>query len=110
MKKELKGFAIGVTAAALAMGSMAYAKTGSEMIEAAYNNVKIYVDGLLVNPKDGNGNTVEPFISNGTTYLPVRAVADALGKEVNWDQETSSVILGNKNYDWLDQMDFRIQI
>lgn len=106
MKKELKGFVIGMTAAALAMGSIAYAKTGSEMIEAAYNNVKIYVDGLLVDPKDGNGDTVEPFISNGTTYLPVRAVADALGKEVSWDQETSSVILGNRNYDWLDQMSF----
>ena len=104
MKKEVKGFIVGVTTAIFAVSGMAYAKTGSEMIEAAYNNVKIYIDGLLIDPKDPNGNTVEPFISNGTTYLPVRAVANAFGKEVDWDAETSSVIIGERNYDWLDQM------
>ncbi len=104
MKKEVKGFIVGVTTAIFAVSGMAYAKTGSEMIEAAYNNVKIYIDGLLLDPKDPNGDTVEPFVSNGTTYLPVRAVADAFGKEVDWDGETSSVIIGERDYDWLDQM------
>ena len=30
---------------------------------------------------------------DGTTYLPVRAVADALGLEVTWDQERQTVAL-----------------
>ncbi|MBQ9997667.1 MAG: hypothetical protein IJP19_01465, partial [Clostridia bacterium] len=32
---------------------------------------------------------------NGTTYLPVRAVASALGMDVDWDGNTSTVILSN---------------
>ena len=94
MKKEFKGFVLGVVASSIAIGGMAYAKTGSETIEAAYNNIKIYIDGVLLNPKDGNGNTVEPFIADGTTYLPVRAVGEAVGKQVTWDGATSSVYLG----------------
>lgn len=95
MKKELKGFAVGVIAASIAAGSIAYARTGSELIEAAYNNIKIYIDGILLSPKDPDGNTVEPFIYNGTTYLPVRAIGEAVGKQVTWDGATSSVYLGN---------------
>lgn len=94
MKKELKGFTLGVIAASIAAGSIAYARTGSEFIEAVYNDIKIYVDGILINPKDPDGNAVEPFIYNGTTYLPVRAVGEAVGKQVSWDGATNSVYLG----------------
>ena len=48
-----------------------------------YDNIKIFMDGEEVTPKDGNGQSVEPFIYNGTTYLPVRAVSNAIGKEVS---------------------------
>ena len=37
---------------------------------------------------------MEPFIYNGTTFLPVRAISEALGKEVEWDGPTSSVYIG----------------
>ncbi len=56
--------------------------------------VNIYVDDVKLNPVDGNGKPVEVFIYNGTTYLPVRAVAQAVGKDVVWDGKTSSVYLG----------------
>lgn len=63
------------------------------------------MDGELVDPKDANGQTVEPFIYNGTTYLPVRAVGSAIGKEVNWDGVEKVVYLGAKPgnvENWLD--------
>lgn len=37
---------------------------------------------------------VEPFTVNGTTYLPVRAIGEALGKDVKWDGETKTVYVG----------------
>lgn len=61
-----------------------------------YNDIKICIDGNYITPKDAGGNVVEPFIINGTTYLPVRAVASALGKEVDWDGNTRTVFLGEK--------------
>ena len=52
------------------------------------------MDGKTFTPKDVTGKVVDPFIVDGTTYLPVRAVAEALGKEVSWDSETRTVSLG----------------
>lgn len=51
------------------------------------NDIKLY-------PKDANGNPVEVFAYNGTTYLPVRAIAEALNVAVYWDGKTRSVYLG----------------
>lgn len=96
MKNTLKGYLIGVLSTILLIGSVAYAASNTKTIEALYNNIKIYVDGVKIDPKDANGNTVEPFIYNGTTYLPVRAVGEAIGKTVTWDGATQSVYLGEK--------------
>lgn len=41
--------------------------------------------------KDGNGNVVYPVIINGSTYLPVRAVATMMGADITWDKATSTV-------------------
>ena len=72
------------------------AASRTKTIDVTYSDIKIYVDGKLAALKDVTGTTVEPFIYNGTTYLPVRAVSEALGKEVGWDGETSSVFIGEQ--------------
>ncbi len=56
-----------------------------------YDGIKIMLDGKTITPKDANGNTVEPFTISGTTYLPVRAIANALGINVTWDGATKTV-------------------
>ena len=56
-----------------------------------YRDIKITLDGQTVLPTDASGNYVEPFILDGTTYLPVRGVAGALGLGVTWDAETNTV-------------------
>ena len=96
MKKRLQGLIAGVLIGVIITGGTVFAKNGSEMIEAFYNNIKIYVDGVHIEPKDASGKAVEPFIYNGTTYLPVRAVGEAIGKTVTWDGTTQSVYLGEK--------------
>lgn len=65
-----------------------------ETIEVDYLDIKLVVNGKEVTPKDANGNVVEPFAYSGTTYLPVRAVGEALGKTVRWEGETKTVHLG----------------
>ncbi len=96
MNKRLQGFVAGILCCVLFAGISVFAKNTSETIQALYKDIKIYVDGVKINPKDANGNTVEPFIYNGTTYLPVRAVGEAINKQVTWDGATSSVYLGKK--------------
>lgn len=68
-----------------------------EKIDVIYNNIKLVVDGKPVAfGKNESGKQIEPFIYNGTTYLPVRAVGEALGKKVNWDGKTQTVYIGEK--------------
>lgn len=57
--------------------------------------IRIVIDGQELHPTDVNGNAVSPMIYNGTTYLPVRAVASALGKAVYWDGPSYTVYLGD---------------
>ena len=63
---------------------------------SAYLNYGITVkyNGDVQVLKDANGNRVYPISYEGTTYLPVRAVANLLGIEVNWDGATNTVWLG----------------
>lgn len=96
MKKErrkgiLQGAAIALISVFL-IGT-AFAASGAVNISVTYSDVKIVVDGKTITPKDADGNVVEPFIYNGTTYLPVRAVGDAFGKTVEWDAGTKTVKL-----------------
>lgn len=78
-----------------ALATTVMATVGSRTVELAYNNIKILLNGKSVVPTDANGNAVEPFIIDGTTYLPVRAVATALGMNVGWDGATNTVLLDN---------------
>ena len=106
MKKRLQKLIAGVLVGAVVIGGASFAKQSSESINVTYDNIKILIDGKEYKPTDANGKAVEPFIYNGTTYLPVRAIANAFDKDVDWEAQTSTVTLGSKNYDWLDQMGY----
>jgi hypothetical protein len=96
---SMKSFAIAITAAFLisTMVIPAFASSQKKTITVTMGGIKIYIDGNIQVPKDVNGNTVEPIIYNGTTYLPVRALTGMLtDKEVAWDQEKQSVYIGTQ--------------
>ena len=60
-----------------------------------YNDIKIIIDGQLIQPTDDQGNAVYPFIVDGTVYLPFRAVAGALGCDAAWDGSSATVTLNS---------------
>ncbi len=62
---------------------------------AVGKDITLSVDGTKVT-KDSNGKAVTPFTSDGVTYVPVRAVAEALGKDVTWDATTATVKIADK--------------
>lgn len=88
--QRMKDVCLGATVAALVMGAApaAYAKVANIDIPVMFNNIKIVVDGKELKTDK------EPFIYEGTTYLPVRAVGEAVGKNVTWDAASKTVILG----------------
>lgn len=56
-------------------------------------DVKLTVDGQAVSLTDAAGNAVQPFTYNGTTYVPIRAVADYLGAGVHYNSSTKTANL-----------------
>ena len=93
MKKRsfISGFLFALTLVSLI--SSAAATIGRQTAELDYNDIDVTLNGQAVVLADANGNPVEPFAINGTTYLPVRAIANALGLTVGWNQDTTTVTL-----------------
>ncbi|MCL2838170.1 MAG: stalk domain-containing protein [Oscillospiraceae bacterium] len=60
-----------------------------------HTGINVYVDGRRLNMRDAQGNRVEAGIFEGTTYLPVRAIAEAFGTPIYWDGPTWTVFLGS---------------
>ena len=99
MKRDLfKGAIMGsaLTAAVLTFMTAPTAANSRQTLDVAYRDIAVYVDGVKITPRDASGNIVEPFIYNGTTFLPVRAVASAFGFPVEWDGARSSVYIGKR--------------
>jgi hypothetical protein len=95
-KLQVKGFVVGMLVMFMLSGGAVYATSRTQNISISFNGIRLVVNGELVTPRDGAGNVVEPFIWNGTTYLPVRAIANALGLEVDWDSNTQTVSIGGQ--------------
>lgn len=60
---------------------------------AAEGDVTVELDGVPVDCKNANGVEVPPILIDGTTYLPVRAIANALNLTVSWDDATKTVFI-----------------
>ena len=95
MKQRLQGIVAGLTIGSILTAGAAFAKSLTETIEVTYDNIRIRSDGLDCETKDANGNSVEPFIFNGSTYVPIRAVSEALGKKVLWDDKEKVVYISD---------------
>ena len=94
---------IGIVITLALIGTFSFASQHSEYVERFYNNIKITLNGIIIEPKDANGNVFEPFIIDGTTYLPVRTIGNALELKVNWDENSNTIELideqVNKQFD-----------
>ena len=97
MKQKCKGLFLGILIGTTVFTATGFASNDTVQKELAYRNINIVVDGNEITPTDANGNYVEPFIMDGTTYLPVRAVANAFGKDVSWDDTTNTVSIKNQS-------------
>ncbi|MCL2566256.1 MAG: stalk domain-containing protein [Defluviitaleaceae bacterium] len=60
-----------------------------QILQAIRGNITISLDGVNLNLAEED----RPVIIDGRTFLPVRALADSLGLNVDWDGATETVIL-----------------
>lgn len=84
MKKELKGFVSGFLAASLCAGMVAFAAN----YEAVTAGFKVFVNGEEFH------SDPPALVVEGRTYLPLRAMGDALGVPVNWNDALGQAEVG----------------
>ena len=76
------------------IGGVVYAKTTLKEIKAYLNyEIAIKLDGEEQTMYDANGNRVYPVTYNGTTYVPVRAISEAMGMDASFNSATRTVQL-----------------
>ncbi|MCD8374087.1 MAG: copper amine oxidase N-terminal domain-containing protein [Oscillospiraceae bacterium] len=89
MKRKIIPIISGALAMLLAGTSAVTALAASGAIQIEVNPISVLVDGEVFQPKDANGDDVMLFTYNGTTYAPLRALAEAYGLEVGYDEENN---------------------
>ena len=92
MSKRFQGLIIGILVGVIISGSTAIA--ANKKLDAFYNNIKLVIDGKEFVARDGNGAVIEPFIIDGTTYMPVRAMGVAFNKALYWDGANYTAYIG----------------
>lgn len=97
MKTGSKKIIAGITILVLLLSSASsvFASNGQNFLEVYYKDIKVELNGKIIDLKDADGNRVEPFISDGTTYLPIRAIGSALGFNVAWNSTTNTAVLSS---------------
>ncbi|NEW04787.1 copper amine oxidase N-terminal domain-containing protein [Paenibacillus sp. SYP-B3998] len=67
---------------------------GIEKIQAYLNHdIKFTVNGKAWTPKDDEGVVLAPVILNGTSYLPIKAVAQAVNGQAQWNDDTKTIVI-----------------
>ena len=57
------------------------------------DGIGITLNGARFTPRDAAGKQVPVFLYNGTTYVPVRAISEAMGMDVSFNSATRTVQL-----------------
>lgn len=93
MKKKISV----MTACILGIGCIAVGASAVGVIQQVQSELRpdfsIVIDGKEQTFKNAQGETVYPLLYDGTTYLPVRAIGNMMGKTVYWYEDEKRIEL-----------------
>lgn len=90
--KKIKIFLIGLLAGCMLMtATPALANSITQKIDVIFNSVQVQVNGEKID--------ASTILYDGSTYLPMRKVVEAVGKDVEWNQETKTANIVEKTKD-----------
>lgn len=91
MKDKLKGLVMGIGIGAMLTGTAAFA-ADSTSIDVYFKNITFLFDGAQKQPAPDQ----KAFIYDGTTYVPLRFVGEALNQEVDYNGDTETITVDHK--------------
>lgn len=92
---RVKSFIAGVifTITVILIGGSVMAAIRHSNIGVYFQDIKILYHGKEVAIRDENNALAEPFMYNGRAYIPIRGVAEAFGKTVDWDTSSKRAMI-----------------
>ena len=111
-KKKIMLIIITTLLISMLLATTVYAAWVDKNIKASYRNVKIFANGKPVKID----KAYEPFITNingnPTTFVPLRALSEMLGKEVKWTQKDYRIDINDKEtlVDPVEHANLQIQL
>lgn len=91
MKGNIKSFICGMLVMGVISSAAVIAADNWQSINVLPNTIKVVVNGKEVQ--------ADNFLYNDTTYLPIRAVSEALKMDVQYDNATSTATISEKKED-----------
>ena len=88
-----KGFGSGLVLTVLIAALCVTATATSKRSIQVEDGIGITLNGARFTPRDAAGKQVPVFLYNGTTYVPVRAISEAMGMDVSFNSATRTVQL-----------------
>lgn len=86
-----------LTAGILCAAGIAVGASATGIIQKVQSELRpdftVKIDGEVRTFKNANGDVVYPMLYEGTTYLPVRAIGEIMGKTVYWYEDQKMVEL-----------------
>ncbi|WP_334078107.1 stalk domain-containing protein [Paenibacillus sanfengchensis] len=91
MKMKKQTAAAIALAATLVTGTVlansTFAAEATKTLKAVYSNIKLVYNGQTISSTSGQ----EPFVVDGSTYVPIRMAGEALGKSLYWDAPSKQI-------------------
>ena len=85
MKNQIKSFISGVVFTLFVCCFIIPVLAETAQLSVTYNNIKIALNGKVI------ASDQQPFITGGRTFVPVRVIAEAFGKNVTMNKLTNTV-------------------
>ena len=90
----MKKLICSMTLAALLCGAAGAANAPYTVSAELSPNVPVRIGGIVQTFYNAQGNEVHPISYGGTTYVPIRAIGELMGKNVNWDAASQTATIG----------------
>lgn len=94
MRKRIIAFVLSITCT---VGITAIAASTLRTINVNYG-INIEVNGKNQTLTDAGGNKVDPFVYNGTTFVPIRAISEIFGANVDYIPATNTATIDFSTY------------
>ncbi|MEE1073265.1 MAG: copper amine oxidase N-terminal domain-containing protein, partial [Cellulosilyticum sp.] len=87
MSKNYKKLCLALGLCGILGAGAVTAEMGTRSVQATYRNIQVSYNGV------NQPMSVEPFLVNNSTYVPLRAIGDILGVSARYDSPTNTVVL-----------------